>query len=111
MALGAGQHAGGESFLRPAFLRANRVHHDRLGTQNFVVLTDPSGANRVYETRDIRFASWDGESRARDHLGRTWTVTEDGLGGPDGQSLKRLPAHRAFWFGWFSAYPGTRLVK
>ena len=36
---------------------------------------------------------------------------EDGLLGPGGASLKRLPAHRAFWFGWYAAYPATRLVK
>ncbi len=24
---------------------------------------------------------------------------------------KRLPGHRAFWFGWYAAYPATRLVK
>ena len=75
------------------------------------MLTDASGANRVYESRSDRFESWDGETRARDRQGRTWTVAEDRLSGPDGQTLKRLPAHRAFWFGWYAAYPGTRLVK
>jgi hypothetical protein len=54
------------------FLRANRVYQDRLGGQNFVVLTDASGANRVYEAAGIRFESWDGEASARDRLGRGW---------------------------------------
>jgi hypothetical protein len=93
------------------FLAANRVYHDRLGGQPFVVLTDPSGANRVYESANHRFVSWDGESAARDSAGRTWKLTEDNLTGPGGASLKRLPAHRAFWFGWYAAYPSTRLVK
>ena len=31
--------------------------------------------------------------------------------GPGGDKLRRLPAHRAFWFGWHSVYPNTRLVK
>ncbi len=93
------------------FLRANRVHHDRLGGQDFVVLTDASGANRVYESRGVRFASWDGETRALDRQGRTWTLTEDRLEGPGSQALARLPAHRAFWFGWYAAYPATRLLK
>ena len=93
------------------FLAANRVYHDRIGTQQFVVLTDASGANRVYESANLRFKSWDGESTLRDRLDQTWKVSEDRLMGPGGMSLKRLPAHRAFWFGWYAAYPGTRLVK
>ena len=93
------------------FLAAHRAYHDRLGTQEFVVFTDPSGANRVYESGDVRFESWDGDAAARDRSGRSWKVTEDSLVGPGGRGFKRLPAHRAFWFGWYSAYPGTRLVK
>ncbi len=93
------------------FLAANRVYHDRVGTRHFVVLTDASGANRVYESANLRFKSWDGESTVRDHIDQTWKVTEDRLMGPGGMSLKRLPAHRAFWFGWYAAYPATRLVK
>jgi len=92
------------------FLRAKRVYHDRLGQQEFVVLTDASGANRVYEG-SVRFETWDGESLAREPSGRTWNVAEDKLTGPDGRMLKRLPAHRAFWFGWYAAYPNTRLIR
>lgn len=93
------------------FLRTNRVYHDRLGGQEFVVLTDASGANRVYESAGVRFAGWDGESTASDRSGGSWKVAEDRLAGPGGRALKRLPAHRAFWFGWHAAYPSTRLVK
>jgi hypothetical protein len=92
------------------FLRANRVYHDRLGRQEFVVLTDAGGANRVYESAGVRFESWDGRAAARDSTGRAWKVGEDALTAP-GRTLKRLPAHRAFWFGWYAAYPDTRLVK
>lgn len=93
------------------FLAANRVYHDRLGGMPFVVLTDGSGANRVYESGSRHFASWDGDSEVRDSTGKAWKLTEDRLIGPGGASLKRLPAHRAFWFGWYAAYPATRLVK
>ena len=24
---------------------------------------------------------------------------------------KRIPAHRAFWFGWYAQYPATRLIR
>lgn len=93
------------------FLRARRVYHDRLGRQEFVVLTDASGANRVYESGGVRFESWDGGNLARDHAGGSWKVEESALSGPGRHTLKRLPAHRAFWFGWYAAYPDTRLVK
>ncbi len=93
------------------FLSANRVYHDRIGRNEFVVLTDGSGANRVYESRKKVFASWDGEYSLRDREGNMWKVDEDRLTGPRGEIHKRLSAHRAFWFGWYAAYPGTRLVK
>ena len=92
------------------YLANHPVYHNRVGAQSFVVLTDASGANRVYEAASPRLQSWDGQATARDASGRSWNVTEDRLSGPGGATLKRLPAHRAFWFGWYSAYPKTRLV-
>ena len=35
---------------------------------------------------------------------------EEKLTSDDGRVLYRLPAHKAFWFGWYSAYSHTRLV-
>jgi len=93
------------------FLAANRFYHDRIGGTGFVVLTDAGGANRVYEARKAVFASWDGGNAVRDRDGKIWKFDEDRLTGPRGEILKRLPAHRAFWFGWYAQYPNTRLVK
>jgi len=93
------------------FLAKNPVYQDRIGTVEFVVLTDKSEANRVYETKGLEFESWDRDQNILDAEGESWEVTEAQLVSKDGQSLKRLPAHRAFWFGWYSAYPETRLVK
>ena len=39
-----------------------------------------------------------------------YNLSEDRLESPAGDVLARLPAHRAFWFGWYAAYPRTRLV-
>ena len=78
---------------------------------NFVVLTDSSGANRVYETDGQTFASWDGHDTLVDDEQNAWQVSEAELRGSDETTLARLPAHRAFWFGWFAAFPNTRLVK
>jgi hypothetical protein len=93
------------------FLRAHPVHHERVGARRLVVLTDASGANRVYASGSRRFVEWYGGEQVRDSAGSLWRVDEDSLRGPIGQTLPRQPAHRSFWFGWYSAYPGTRLVK
>ena len=34
-----------------------------------------------------------------------------GPGAADGRTLERLHSYRAFWFGWYAAFPHTRLVK
>jgi len=93
------------------FLLANPVWHGEQGGRPFVVLTDASGANRVYETGEYRFVSWDQDRIAVDSAGLKWQVTEQELRGEDGKTLPRLPAHRAFWFGWRAAHPDTRLVR
>jgi hypothetical protein len=112
LALRAPGKAADPLAISARFLAKNPVYHDRVGTSAFVVLTDGSGANRVYESGHPALVSWDGDTNtARDVAGRTWQVTEDTLRGPDGRVRKRLPAHRAFWFGWYAAYPETRLVR
>lgn len=95
--------------LSVRFLARHPVHHDTAGGQRVVILTDPSGASRVYAAGEHTFASLEGD-RVLDTHGVAWTLTEAGLEGPGG-SLPRLPAHRAFWFGWHAAWPETRLVR
>jgi len=93
------------------YLQNHPVYQGQLGEQPFVVLTDKTGANRVYDPRTVRFAAWDRDVRATDEQGTVWQVTEAGLTNDQGQFLPRLPAHRVFWFGWHAAYPQTRLVN
>jgi len=93
------------------YLAEHPVHHDRVGGLAIVVVTDPSGANRVYASADVVFESFDGDRTMTDAEGRSWTLTEEALESPDGLLLPRLPAQRAFWFGWYAAYPQTRLVR
>ena len=45
-----------------------------------------------------------------DATGVGW-VFQYALVDKSGRRLERVPAHRAFWFGWFAQYPETRLVK
>ncbi|MGH8442751.1 MAG: hypothetical protein ACRETF_07620, partial [Nevskiaceae bacterium] len=94
-----------------SYLRAHPLHHLSLDGVRLVVLTDRSGANRVYETGTLRFTGWDGASGVTDTEGGRWQLHEDGLIGPQGARLPRYPAHRAFWFGWRAAYPDTVLVR
>ncbi len=93
------------------YLKKKPVYHDKVGSQTLVVLTDASGANRVYAPGSVKFKSYDGDKLATDVRGQRWAVAEDALTGPNGQRLERLPARRAFWFGWYAAYNDTRLVK
>jgi hypothetical protein len=93
------------------YLAKHPLYHDRIGELEFAVLTDVSGANRVYETRGLKFTDWDGDTSLRDAQGTAWTLDESQLTAGDGRVLYRLPAQRAFWFGWYSAYSHTRLVN
>ena len=93
-----------------AFLSKHPVYQDKVDALELVVLTDPSGANRVYDRGSVEFVSWDGDQSVTDSNGGQWRVSESGLESDEGDVLPRLPAHRAFWFGWYSAYPHTRLV-
>ena len=111
LAVRIGEASGEHLAIAASFLAAHPVYHDRMATVNFVVLTDASGANRVYDSRDLTLASWNGTDAASDRAGGAWKVSEARLTGPRGETHERLPAHRAFWFGWVAAYPDTRLVK
>ena len=92
------------------FLKKNPVYQGELAGVKFVVLTDETGAARVYEQGEVPFKSWDNKSQATDENGKKWTVKPDSISLGE-KTLKRLPAHNVFWFGWFSAYPDTQLVK
>ena len=102
-------HSGKTMAISADFLRDMPVYENRLGEMRFVVLTDASGANRVFETDGVEFVSYDQDVTATDSRGNRWVMSEDKLVG-DGKELARLAGHRAFWFGWHSAFPDTILV-
>ena len=93
------------------FLASNPVHHDAVEDTALVVFTDPSGANRAYASEDVTFTGSDGDRGVQDGSGVTWTMDEHALTAADGRVLHRIPAQRAFWFGWYAAFPHTRLVQ
>lgn len=92
------------------FLSGNPVYHHRVGPKNIVVLTDPSGASRVYDADNLTFTRFDGAYTATDSSDQQWTLTEAQLTSPTGRILRRLPAHRSFWFGWYATFNDTELV-
>ena len=94
------------------FLKLNPVYHLEVADDQVVILTNPVGESRVFDTGKVRFKSWDGEKTAIDGQGRQWSLTEKALtleGG--GDQLRRYPSHQSFWFGWQAQFPKTRLVK
>ena len=92
------------------YLSKNPIYHNNIRDLEFVVLTDKSGAARVYEAKGVKFQSWDQDSSVTDVNGNNWVLSESKLESSDGRVLYRLPAHRAFWFGWYSAYSNTDLI-
>ena len=106
-----GAHPDRPLAISADFLAANPVHHDAVEDTALVVLTDPSGANRAYASEDVTFTSYDGDRTVQDGTGVTWAMEEHALTAEDGRLLHRLPAQRAFWFGWYAAFPHTRLVR
>ena len=104
------QHPDQPLAIAADYLQQHPLYQDSIGGLRLVVLTDPSGANRVYEARNRDFTRWDGANTVVDSQGIEWTLSEARLQSAAGHSLYRLPAQRAFWFGWFSAYGHTRLV-
>ena len=104
-------HPGEQLAIDTDFLKENTIYYDKIGQQSFVVLTDTSGANRVYSDWGTEFTEYDGGSTLTDSTGKIWTLSESELTSTNGDILERLPYHRAFWFGWHAVYPGSRLVK
>jgi len=91
------------------YLKKHPIYADKIGDTAFVVFTDKSGANRVYQTNGQIFDKKKGNTII-DNLGTKWELTEEQLIAENGQVLKRLPYHRIFWFAWFNTYENTRLV-
>ena len=96
--------------ISSAYLSGNPIYQNKIGEKEFVVFTDKSGASRVYESKGKKFTIWDKLYSVKDSKDTKWILSESKIESSDGETLYRLPAHRAFWFGWYSAYPNTKLI-
>lgn len=94
-------------------LAGRRVLEAEVEGRRFVIVTTRRGANRVYDAGEIRFQPRpEGDSTVTDLDGRRWAVTEEALVSEGaGLRLARVPAWRAFWFGWYAQFPETLLFK
>jgi hypothetical protein len=94
------------------FLRKERLVPLRFAGRELLVVTTSDGANRVYEIGPHRFTRILPDGRLQDAEGRRYTMDEEALRAEDGDPLvlSRLPARRAFWFGWYAQFPDTELV-
>jgi hypothetical protein len=93
------------------FLKRNPLHHVSFAGHDIVVITSPDAGNRVYESAGVRFARVHSNGRVQDTQGRTWRLAEDALELDAGEARRpRVPARRAFWFGWYAQFPQTELI-
>ena len=85
------------------------VINDHVGFTDVVLIGDPEGRGaRAYRADGHRFA----RGATADELiagGERWRVSEDGLIGPAGKSLPRLPGHVAYWFAWAGYFEDAAL--
>jgi hypothetical protein len=91
-------------------LRRRPVFQDTIAGHPLVILTSREGASRVYEARSHQFRTFTREGSVIDAGGRAWTLTETHLVSDEGERLPRVPAHSAFWFGWYAQFPETLLI-
>lgn len=84
-------------------LLGRELVHDRVAGQELVLLGE-----RAYFSRGRRFERR-GSDLADIATGERFVVEEERLVSATGESLPRIPAHRAFWFGAYAFYPGTEV--
>jgi Protein of unknown function (DUF3179) len=92
-------------------LRREPIYAFEAGGRNFVVITSKAGANMLFERGSHAFVQRASDGTLRDTKGTRWRVAEDALLSETGERLPRIPAHRAFWFGWVAQYPQTILHR
>ncbi len=92
------------------YLKRKKWHTDIIGGQSIVIISDKSGAARVYHSENVKFTDYK-KGILKDSTADQWNVNEDFLISESGHKLYRIPSHNIFWFAWYNAHPTTRLVK
>ena len=75
------------------------VINDRMGKRNLVLIGNPATRTvRAYDRGSKSFKQ--GPAVAIMGWGGEWQLTEAALIGPNGEKLRRVPGHIAYWFAW-----------
>ena len=95
------------------FLEDHRLHVEEHAGLRLLVVTTREGANRVYDAGSTTFDRLEDDLVVVDADGGRWQVTEQALVhmADPARRASRVAAQRAFWFGWYSQFPETRLVR
>jgi hypothetical protein len=112
-AAGTGEGAPRRAIALSAdFLEGHPLYELSFAGRDLIVVTSRDGANRVYETGGTDFRRGPAADIVEDAGGGRWRVSEEALvHETTGQRRARVPARRAFWFGWYAQFPDTELVK
>jgi hypothetical protein len=81
------------------------------GGRYFVIITSNPGANMLFERGAYALVERAQRGELRDTTGKRWSVSADGLVSGTGERLCRIPAPRAFRFGWVAQCPQSLLHK
>jgi hypothetical protein len=95
----------------PVNLLEQTILHDSIGGKGIVLMCDADELSvRAYEReRGMHFLLVD-DSTLVDADNNLWRVTEEALcQDGSGRTLGRLGGHLAYWFGWYSFFPSTRV--
>lgn len=90
-----------------SLFRGRAVVHDKVGQRDVVLIGNAQTETvRAYESGGRTFVATAEDPSHVTSDEAQWTVTEDALTGPCGESLARLPGHVAYWFAWQSHKAG-----
>ena len=94
------------------FLRKHPAYALTVAGRSLVIVSTADGANRIYDAGAMHFNGVVHGDMVAGESGVQWRITEDALVAETGGArLSRVPANRAFWFGWYAQFPDTLLVK
>ncbi|MFK8034372.1 MAG: DUF3179 domain-containing protein [Hyphomicrobiales bacterium] len=83
-----------------AAFEGGKVINDKIGGRNVVVIGDRETLTvRAYDRDGFSFEKTD-DPEVLKGFGGNWGIEEARLMGPNGEELKRVPGHLAFWFAW-----------
>lgn len=104
-------------------LMREQVVNDAIGETSIVVIAsrgditvqafggqaeyNAGGEVRAYVRQGETFTPGPDTATVLDSEGNSWQVTEEALVGPNGELAPRLNGHLAYWFGWYTFFPGT----